>query len=37
MVLPWIERLISWLKEVNVRRRLVEHATKREFLQVMGN
>ncbi|CAG9538126.1 unnamed protein product [Cercopithifilaria johnstoni] len=36
MVLPQIERLINWLKEVDVGRSLVGHATKREFLQMMG-
>ncbi|VDK84288.1 unnamed protein product, partial [Litomosoides sigmodontis] len=36
MVLPQISRLMNWLKEVDVRRSLVEHATKREFLQMMG-
>ncbi|EJD75109.1 amiloride-sensitive sodium channel family protein [Loa loa] len=36
MALSQTERLINWLKEVAVRRSLVEHATKREFLQMMG-
>ncbi|KAK6110760.1 Amiloride-sensitive sodium channel family protein [Brugia pahangi] len=36
MALSQIERLVNWLREVAVRRSLVEHATKKEFLQMMG-
>uniref|UniRef100_A0A1I8EDN5 Amiloride-sensitive sodium channel family protein n=1 Tax=Wuchereria bancrofti TaxID=6293 RepID=A0A1I8EDN5_WUCBA len=36
MALSQIERLVNWFKEVAVRRSLVEHATKKEFLQMMG-
>lgn len=36
MALSQIERLVNWLREIAVRRSLVEHATKKEFLQMMG-
>ncbi|KAL3982449.1 Amiloride-sensitive sodium channel family protein [Acanthocheilonema viteae] len=36
MALPQIKWLINWLKEIDIRRSLMKHAIKREFLQMMG-
>lgn len=36
MVVSPVERMIGWLKKISARGSLVQHATKKELLQMMG-